>query len=44
MVTFDAAENRGGDRTGTLTVGGQTFTVTQRGEDELAGLFTPLLR
>jgi hypothetical protein len=43
-VTFEAAANRGGDRTGTLTVGGQTFTVTQRGEDDLAGLFTPLLR
>jgi hypothetical protein len=32
-VTFEVAENSGGDRTGTLTVGGQTFTVTQRGKN-----------
>jgi hypothetical protein len=31
-VTFEADDNPGGDRTGTLTVGVQTFTVTQAGK------------
>jgi len=32
-VTFDVASNSGRERTGTLTVGGQTFTVKQDGDD-----------
>ena len=32
-VTFDVAGSPGGDRTGTISVGGQTFTVTQHGDD-----------
>ena len=43
-MTFEAADNPGGDRTGTLTVGGQTFTVTQRAEDDLDELLTPQAR
>jgi len=33
-VTFDVASNSGGERTGTLTVGGQTFTVKQDGDGD----------
>jgi hypothetical protein len=32
-VTFEAADNPGSDRTGTLTIGGQTFTATESGKD-----------
>jgi hypothetical protein len=31
-VSFTAAANAGSDRTGTLTIAGQTFTVTEHGE------------
>ena len=30
-VNYTAGGNSGGDRTGTITVGGQTFTITQQG-------------
>jgi hypothetical protein len=43
-VTFAAADNPGGDRAGTLSIGGQTFTVTQRGSDDIAGLSPALGR
>jgi hypothetical protein len=29
-VTFSVAANTGGDRTGTLTIAGRTFTVTEK--------------
>jgi len=31
-VNFTVADNPGGDRTGTLTIAGQTFTVTQHSD------------
>lgn len=33
-VKFEADRNRGPERTGTLTIAGQTFTVKQRGKDD----------
>jgi hypothetical protein len=33
-VKFDVDDDSGGDRTGTISVGGQTFTVTQHGDSD----------
>jgi hypothetical protein len=39
-VSFSAAPNSGANRTGTLTIAGQTFTVTQSGTTQSACSFS----